>query len=55
MTRVRVVAANLNPVTSDGRLPERNTLTPSLPQIFRFYHWATRFQSTYSADMRLAS
>jgi CheY-like chemotaxis protein len=47
--------ANLNPVTADGRPPERNSLTPSLSQICRFYHWATRFQSPGTADLRLAS
>ena len=34
---------------------ERNTLTPSLLQIFRFCGWATRFQSSTVADMRWAS
>ena len=41
--------ARLNPVTADGRAPERNTEVPSLPQIFRFYQWATRFQSPVTA------
>ncbi|MBO0730419.1 MAG: response regulator transcription factor [Acidimicrobiaceae bacterium] len=48
-------AANLNPVTADGRPPERNPVAPSLPQIFRFYQWATRFQSSGIAHIRLAS
>lgn len=34
--------ARLTPTTSDGRPPDRRQDTPSLPQIERFLHWATR-------------
>lgn len=34
--------ARLNPVTADGLIPDRHQVTPSLPQIERFLHWATR-------------
>lgn len=34
--------ARLNPVTSDGRPPDREQTTPSRPQFERFLRWATR-------------
>jgi DNA-binding NarL/FixJ family response regulator len=34
--------ARLNPVTTDGRTPDRAQDYPSLPQISRFLTWATR-------------
>jgi DNA-binding NarL/FixJ family response regulator len=34
--------ARLNPVTTDGRTPDRPQEDPSLPQISRFLTWATR-------------
>jgi DNA-binding NarL/FixJ family response regulator len=34
--------ARLNPVTTDGRTPDRTQDHPSLPQIARFLTWATR-------------
>lgn len=37
--------ARLNPVTTDGRLPDRAQELPSLPQIARFLSWATRVKT----------
>jgi CheY-like chemotaxis protein len=35
-------AARLNPVNADGTVPDREQHDPSLPQIQRFWEWATR-------------
>ncbi len=37
--------ARLQAMTSDGRLPDREQATPSLPQISRFLAWATRVKT----------
>ncbi len=37
--------ARLTPMTSDGRLPDRQQDMPSLPQITRFLAWATRVKA----------
>ncbi len=34
--------AGLNPVNADGRPPDREQAAPSLPQIQRFFDWATK-------------
>jgi DNA-binding NarL/FixJ family response regulator len=39
--------ARLNPVTTDGRTPDRSQEYPSLPQISRFLNWATRIKPGY--------
>lgn len=36
--------ARLQAVSADGRPPERDQRAPSLPQIDRFLHWATRLR-----------
>lgn len=42
--------ARLNPVTADGRTPDRAQDYPSLPQIARFLRWATRVKTGAPAD-----
>lgn len=37
--------AQLTPMTTDGRLPDRSQELPSLPQIARFLAWATRVKT----------
>lgn len=37
--------ARLQAMTSDGRLPDREQATPSLPQISRFLTWATQVKT----------
>lgn len=37
--------ARLNPVTADGRQPDRQQDLPSLPQIARFLAWATKVKT----------
>ncbi len=39
--------AQLQAVNADGRPPEREQETPSLPQIQRFVDWATKIKRTY--------
>lgn len=46
-------AARLNPVTSDGRLPDRSQALPSLPQIARFLDWATHTKPLPGNTMRI--
>jgi hypothetical protein len=44
--------ARLNPVTNDGRTPDRAQDYPSLPQISRFLTWATKVKTgSPSADI----
>ena len=45
--------ARLNPVTSDGRLPDRPQVLPSLPQIARFLDWATHTKPLPGNALRL--
>jgi DNA-binding NarL/FixJ family response regulator len=42
-------AARLNPVTTDGRSPDRPQELPSLPQIARFLAWATKVKTNHPA------
>lgn len=45
--------ARLNPVTADGRIPDRPQALPSLPQIARFLEWATRTKPEPSRTIQL--